>query len=203
MDCKQGRLDGLEVLQYEVSVFRVASERCIDLRSWRRWQSGSAFDDPAEVRKLEIHISKAVETARLPGFRRAYEETFENYFREGGDPSHIQVNADQADPYVFIFNTRRFMGKCGDRTTPIRWEFPCFATPRVPDCIRKVAPGYGGASYGLVQPSTRIDGKLSPDEILITLESADTREFTALVDERRHAGITACWEIIDKIEQTT
>ncbi|KXJ85625.1 hypothetical protein Micbo1qcDRAFT_169295, partial [Microdochium bolleyi] len=37
------------------------------------------------------------------------------------------------------------MGKCGDRTTPIRWKFPCFAKPKAPDCIRKVAPGT--ASY--------------------------------------------------------
>ncbi|KAH7014345.1 uncharacterized protein B0I36DRAFT_369312 [Microdochium trichocladiopsis] len=163
-----------------------------------------ALDDPAEVRKLEIHISKAVETARLPQFRRAYEETFENYFREGGDPSRIQVSADQADPYVFIFNTWRFMGKTGDRVTPIRWKFPCFSSPKAPDCIRKVASGYGGASYGLVQPSTRVcrDGKRSPDEILITLESGDAREFTALVDEQKHAGITSCWEVLDMIEQT-
>lgn len=163
-----------------------------------------ALDDPAEVRKLEIHISKAIETARLPQFHRAYEETFENYFREGGNPSGIQVSADCNDPYVFIFNTWRFMGKTGDQTTPIRWKFPCFSSPKAPNCIRKVASGYGGASYGLVQPSTRVcrDGKRSPDEILITLESNDAREFRTLVKERKHTGITLCWEVLDIIEQS-
>lgn len=159
-----------------------------------------ALDDPGEVRKVEVQITKAFEAARQPRFHTAIQSTFENYFRDGGDPSQIQLDADLNDPYVFFFNTWRFMGKTRDRITPICWKFPCFSAPRAPDCIRKITPSYGHGPYGLVQPSPHTHRDI--DDILITLDSDDARHFTALVSERGHTGVTSSWEVLDMAEQS-
>ncbi|KXJ84917.1 hypothetical protein Micbo1qcDRAFT_169838, partial [Microdochium bolleyi] len=78
------------------------------------------------------------------------------------------------------------MGKCGDRTTLSDGCSPVSPRPRCPTASAR-------PRYGLVQPSTRIcrNGRHSPDEILVTLKNGDAHECTALVDERRHAGITS------------
>lgn len=159
-----------------------------------------ALNDPGEVRKVEVHITKAFEAARQPQFHAAIQNTFENYFRDGGDPSRIQLNADYNDPYVFFFNTWRFMGKARDRITPICWNFPSFSSPRAPDRIRKITPTYGRGPYGLVQPSPH--ARRDVDDILITLDSDDARHFMALVSERGHTGVTSSWEVLDMVEQS-
>ncbi|KAH7012557.1 uncharacterized protein B0I36DRAFT_339621 [Microdochium trichocladiopsis] len=169
-----------------------------------------ALDDPAEVRELEIHISKAIKTAHLPVFTHMHEQAFKDYFRTGGSPQGIHLCADEADPYAFFFNTWRFMGQSTrDKTMPIRWGFPCFPAPRAPDRIRKVAPGYGAASYCLMQPSTRTGSRDdadedSADEIVITLDGDEAQEFIAVVAtaERDHAGIASRWQVLDMIAET-
>ncbi|KXJ87296.1 hypothetical protein Micbo1qcDRAFT_208319 [Microdochium bolleyi] len=169
-----------------------------------------ALDDPAEVRELEIHISKAIKAAHRPGFAHMHEQAFSDYFRNGGSPQGIRLCADEADPYAFFFNTWRFMGQSTrDRAAPIRWSFPGLPAPRAPNRVRKVAPVYGAASYCLVQPSTKTgrrddDDEDSADEIVITVEGGEAREFIALVAaaEREHAGIASRWQVLDMITET-